>query len=242
MKPDVTYGRRQVSRPGEIIQVDGTDTTIHVWDPRLGWAKATILSAIDVFTRCIVALRVVLGKPTSRDVAMLVCDMGRPVVTRSGWPYELVHHHGMPRLLSIVKDVIGPTASGTGGQGLELIGPKPTVWPSAIVMDHGKEFDSLHLMSVCARAGIDVVFCPPRQARAKGTVEALHNGYREIESLVAGFKGSHVGNHPKGAEDRAFLTPTTCATRCGIHPADLPLVTPRWPHRAAPLRGPAVPR
>lgn len=32
IKPDVVYGRRQVSRPGEIVQIDATDTTIHVWD------------------------------------------------------------------------------------------------------------------------------------------------------------------------------------------------------------------
>lgn len=201
--PDVVYGRRQVSRPGEIVQIDATDTTIHVWDPRLKWAKATIVSAIDVFTRCVVALRVVLGKATSRDVAMLICDMGRPMVTRGGWPYELEQYHGIPRLVSIVNEV----EPAPEGPGLDLIGRKPSITPSCIVLDHGKEMDSMHLMSVCARAGIDAVFCPPLSGHAKGTVEALHNTYREIESILGGFKGSHPGNHPADAESHACLTP-----------------------------------
>ncbi|WP_156971422.1 hypothetical protein [Knoellia sinensis] len=203
IKPDTVYGRRQVSRPGEIVQIDATDTTIHVWDPRLGWAKATILSAIDVFTRCVVALRVVLGKATSRDVSMLICDMGRPMVTRAGWPYELENFHGMPRLVSIVNEV---DTDPEPGAVVDLIGRKPAIVPSTIVLDHGKEMDSLHLMSVCARAGVDVVFCPPKAAHAKGTIEALHNTYREIESILGGFKGEHPGNHPADAESRACLT------------------------------------
>lgn len=59
------------------------------------------MTAIDIFTRCIVALRVVTGSVTSRDVAMLIWDIGRPTVTRAGFPYELAHHHGMPTLIAV---------------------------------------------------------------------------------------------------------------------------------------------
>ena len=93
-KPQKVYGRLTVSRPGEVVQIDATTTTIHCWFPSLGWARATILTGIDVYSRCIVALRVVPGSVTSRDVAYLLWDMGRPEVSRHGWPYELQSWHG----------------------------------------------------------------------------------------------------------------------------------------------------
>ena len=200
MKPDVAYGRRLVSRPGEIVQVDATTTNIHVWDPRLGWVRSTIVTAIDVFTRCIVALRVVTGSVTSRDVAMLLWDIGRPTVTRSGYPYELVHHHGMPTLVTVNRE------PDIDHYGTEVMGTKPAFTPSAIVMDHGREFDCEHLISACARIDVDVIFCPPRAAHAKGVVESFHNTLREIQSLLAAYKGANVNNHPKGVEELAPLT------------------------------------
>lgn len=199
LKPDVTYGRRLVSRPGELVQIDATDTTIHVFDPISGWVSATILTAIDIFTRCIVAMRVLTGKPTSRDVAMLMWDMSRPTITRAGFPYELAYYHGIPRLVSINR-------ADEEERDHAVIGTKPTVTPSAIVMDHGRENDSLHVLAAAARAGIDVVFCPPRAAHAKGVIESVHNMLREVQSLFAAFKGASPGNHPAGVEDRAMLT------------------------------------
>lgn len=200
MKPDVAYGRRLVSRPGEIVQVDATTTNIHVWDPRLGWVRSTIVTAIDVFTRCIVGLRVVTGSVTSRDVAMLLWDIGRPTVTRSGYPYELVHHHGMPTLVAVDHE------PDIDQYGTEVMGTKPAFTPSAIVMDHGREFDCEHLISACARVDVDMIFCPPRAAHAKGVVESFHNALREIQSLLAAYKGANVNNHPKGVEELATLT------------------------------------
>lgn len=202
MKPDVVYGRRLVSRPGEIVQIDATTTNIHVWDPRLGWIRSTILTAIDVFTRCILALRVITGSATTRDVTMLLWDIGRPTVTRSGYPYELVHHHGMPHLIAVNHDPDGPG----GADHTDILGTKPALIPSAIVVDHGREFDSEHLISACARIDVDVIFCPPRAAHAKGVVESFHNRLREVQSLFTAFKGANVNNHPQGVEDLATLT------------------------------------
>lgn len=200
MKPAVAYGRRLVSRPGEIVQIDATTTNLHVWAPGVGWLRSTILTAIDVFTRCVLALRVVTGSATSRDVAMLLWDIGRPTITRSGYPYELVHHHGMPTLIVPVLD---PDSEAPPTR---ILGNKPALIPSAVVVDHGREFDCEHIISACARIDVDVVFCPPRAAHAKGVIESLHNSLREIESLLAAYKGANVNNHPKGVEELAALT------------------------------------
>lgn len=198
MKPEVSYGRRSVSRPGEIVQIDATTTNIHVWDARLGWVRSTIVTAIDVFTRCIVALRVVTGSVTSRDAVMLLWDIGRPSVTRSGYPYELEAYAGMPRLVAVNDK---PSDDEWG-----LIGRKPALSVSSVVIDHGREFDNAHFLSVCAKTGVDVIFCPPRTAHAKGVVESVHNMLREVQSLLLAFKGAAPTNHPKNIEELATLT------------------------------------
>lgn len=200
LKPRRVYGRHPVSRPGEVVQVDATTTNIHVWDPRLGWVRSTIVTAIDVFTRCVVAMRVVTGSVTSRDVAMLLWDIGRPTVTRAGYPYELCLHHGIPRLIAVNRD---PEVQAGYG---EALGAKPAFTPSLIVMDHGREFDSTHFLGACARVGVDVVFCPPKAPHVKGVIESFHNSLREVQSLLAGYKGANVENHPEGVEERAALT------------------------------------
>lgn len=203
-KPAKVYGRLQASRPGEIVQVDATDTVVHVWDPDLGWVKAVILSAICVFTRCVVALRVCSVAVTARDVAMLLWDISRPAVTRSGHPYDLGRWHGMPVLLSINGEPLGMDEP--PGE-LDEIGIKPAPIPSMVVFDHGSENDSLSIAGICGRAGIDVLFCPPRSPHAKGIVESYHNFLRESQSLLEGYKGENPLNHPRDAEAQAFLTP-----------------------------------
>lgn len=193
-KPDRLYGSMTYSRPGEVVQVDATDTTIHVFDRNSGWVKAVILTAIDAFTRCILGLRVVVGKPCSRDVCMLIWDIGRPVITRSGAPFELAYYHGVPRLVGIQNAVH------------RVIGEKPALTPSTVLFDNGKENGSVHLYTAAAAAGVEIVFCPPKAAYVKGIVESWHNGLDGIQSLLAGYKGQNPQNHPKGVEDRAIIT------------------------------------
>ncbi|MEJ7773779.1 MAG: Mu transposase C-terminal domain-containing protein [Nocardioidaceae bacterium] len=203
-KPVRLYSRLAVSRPGEIVQIDATDTVVHVWDPDLGWVKTVILSAICVYTRCVVAFRVCTVAVTGRDVAMLLWDIGKPVVCRAGWPYELDRWHGMPTTVNINA----APADGAGPPGLpEQIGVKPAAIPSLVVFDHGSENDSISIAAVCAGAGIDVLFCPPRAPHAKGVVEAYHNFLREAQSPLDAYKGANPMNHPKGVESQAVLTP-----------------------------------
>jgi hypothetical protein len=151
-KPTVVYNQYEVTRPGELVQIDGCTTNIAIWDPVAGFSRATILAAIDVLTRAPLALRVVT-RPTARDAALLLWDIGRPSISRAGWPYELQHWHGVPRLVAVVAD--------TDAHQSTEIGQKLAVFPSAIVLDHGAEFTATHFLAAAARNNIDVIFCPP---------------------------------------------------------------------------------
>lgn len=198
-----TYGAMLASRPGEIVQVDATETTMHPWFPHVGRAKAYILTGIDVYTRMIVACRVVANVPTSRDVAMLLWDMGRPQITRSGWPFEYQLIRGLPRFVSV-------QFSSQGGQppGPEVIGSKLGVQPTFVVLDHGRENESLHLINAAVRNGINLIYCPPGAGWTKGIVESVHRVIDTIQSLFLemGYKGASVANHPRGGNGEESLT------------------------------------
>ncbi|WP_340537872.1 Mu transposase C-terminal domain-containing protein [Nocardioides sp. GXZ039] len=200
-KPVVVYGNLTVSRPGEVVQIDANDANISLWSAECGWAPAAILTAADVYTRCVVALRVVTGAVTSREVTALIADMGRPRVLRTGWPRQLSYWHGIPQIISIV----------TESEVSPILGEKPAVRPTTIVLDRGPENNSQHLISAAARVGIDVVFAPPRAGHAKGIIESLFNGFDRIQSLLAAYKGASAINHPSRIELDAVLTPRDLA-------------------------------
>lgn len=200
-KPDRVYGRLSATCPGEMVQIDGTRTNIHIWDAEIGWVAAVVLTAIDAYTREILALRVCAQASTARDVGLLLWDIGRPTISRAGWPYDLDHWHGVPRL-AYVPDADQPSQDPVD----PIIGTKASVQPSAIVLDRGADMSADQLMAAAERAGITVLFCPPGTPHAKGIVESWHNSLREIQSLFEGYKGENPTNHPRGIEDRALLT------------------------------------
>ncbi len=203
-KPVVVYDRWRVAAPCEHIQIDGYRTAIMIWSPEAGWATATILTAIDVYTRAPLALRVITSSgtgPTARDAAGLLWDIGRPTVTRAGWPYELQYHHGIPQLVHIPSVTSDPDLG-------RVIGYKIAGTVAAIVLDHGSEFTSAHLLGAASRMGTDVLFCPPYAPHHKGVVERLHGTYKHIEALLGAEHntGSNPLNRADGVTDRVVLT------------------------------------
>ncbi|GAA1747318.1 hypothetical protein GCM10009810_04920 [Nostocoides vanveenii] len=194
-RPTVAYGAQRVSRPGEIVQVDATPTTVALLGPLGVLIPAVILSAIDVHTRSFVALRVCVGAATSRDVCALISQMGRPTVTRAGYPFELELWHGIPRVLAINDDPLGEKTTVQ-----KVLGRKPAVHSSTIVFDHGSENASDHVMRYAAGCGTDVVFCPPRKGHTKGIVEAVHRVLAGVESALPIHKGQNVLNRPAELE------------------------------------------
>lgn len=194
-RPTTAYGAQRVGRPGEIVQIDATPTTVALLGPMGVLVPAVILTAIDVYTRCFVALRVCVVAATSRDVCALISQMGRPTITRAGYPFELELWHGVPQIVSINADPDGEKASPQ-----KLLGSKPAVHPSTLVFDHGSENASDHVMRFAAECGIDVVFCPPRAGHAKGVVEAVHRVLGSVESALPIHKGQNVLNRPDDLE------------------------------------------
>ena len=170
-------------------------TTVAILGPLGVLVPAVVLSAIDIYTRWFVALRVCVGAATSRDVCALIAQMGRPTVTRAGYPFELELWHGIPKLVVVNDDPEGEKTSMA-----KVIGRKPAIHPSTIVFDHGSENASDHVLGFAAECGIDVVFCPPRRGHTKGVVESIHRVIADVESTMPIHKGQNVLNRPTELE------------------------------------------
>jgi hypothetical protein len=206
-RPQGVQGRLHASRPGELVQIDATPSNVHAWFPEAGWCPATILTAIDVYTRQILALRVVPGALSTRDSCLLLWDITQPTITRCGWPRHLRRWHGMPVLVRINSDDTRlPNERSDGGSDSRVVGAKRSLIPSTVVIDHGSEFDAEHFQSVCARNGIDVLFARPRTGSDKGIVESWHDTLDEALTALPGYKGANPQDHPEGAEEDAALT------------------------------------
>jgi len=235
-RPERVYGRLLSNRPGEIVQIDATPSNTHVWFPDAGWCPATILTAIDTYSRQILALRVVPGAISTRDTSLLLWDICQRQVPRCGWPRELRRWHGMPVLVQIDSEQTRlPNERPSAAD--RLVGEKRAVPASTVVIDHGGEFDAEHFLSVCARNGIDVIFARPRTATDKGIVESWHYTLDQALRLMPGYKGANPQDHPRTAETDAALT---CADLQDMVWTWILTVYHDTPHEG--LRDPANPR
>lgn len=201
INPVRPHRSRIESAPGDLVQIDATATNVPVFDPIAGWVPATILTAIDVCTRMVVALSVFVGPATGRHVRGLIFRMTQPSVLRSGYPYELTNWTGIPRLVNIHA---APDSDAWLIR--EAIGAKPAVWPTTIAVDRGGENNNLSVIEACSRVGIDIIFVPPGAGFAKGLVESFQAEWDRLASVFTSYKGANPLNHAKGVEDRAVLT------------------------------------
>lgn len=201
IKPTRVYGTRPVSRPGEIVQIDATRTNVHLRGPDGRWLPGNILTAIDVASRDIAAMRVVVGAVSAREVGLLLFDMGQPALPRAGYPHQVVTEHGRPRQVVVNAD------PGVDQNELEAMKyAKPALAPTTIVLDRGSENVSNAVLATCTRLGIDVIWAPPGAGYAKGFIESAQRGSDYLASLFESYKGNAPDNHPKRVEELPQFT------------------------------------
>lgn len=201
IKPVRVYGGRIVSRPGEMIQIDATRTNLHLREPTTGqWLPGNILTAIDVVSRDVRAMRVIVGAVSAREVGLLLFDMSQPAMVRTGRPNELEAYHGVPQAV-----VVNATPDPQGAAPALAVG-RPALKPTTIVMDRGSENTSKAVLSMCSRLGIDVVWAPPGAGYAKGFIESVQRSSDYVASLFDSYKGAEPTNHPRRAVEPAEFT------------------------------------
>ncbi len=196
-RPSVTYGRLRSSRPGEYVLLDSTRLDVFAMEPvTLRWVQAELTVAMDLFTRCILGLRVTPVSTKSVDVASVLFEALSPPEVPEGWPPEAARpYHGVPGTLVVDADrTEGPRFAGPG------------LLPDTIVVDHGSVYVSEHVTSACARLGISVQPARPYTPTDKSPVERFFRTLGEgLLEALPGYKGPDVFSRGKDCEQDAFF-------------------------------------
>lgn len=191
-RPQGTYGRLRATRPGEYVVLDTQDLDIYAMEPvTCRWVPLQLTVAQDLFSRCIVGLRVTACSTKAMDVAGVLFEAVCPPLEDPVRP-ALAPYHGLWDEVVFTEDRLVP------GGGL--------CPPETLVIDHGRAFMSAHVIGVCTRLGMSIQPAQPKKPTDKPTVERFFRTLREglIQHLPA-YKGPDVHSRGQAVEDSAFF-------------------------------------
>ncbi|WP_326657778.1 helix-turn-helix domain-containing protein [Streptomyces sp. NBC_00385] len=222
-RPQGTYGRLRATRPGEYVVLDTQDLDIYAMESvTCRWVPVQLTVAQDLFSRCIVGLRVTACSTKAVDVAGVLFEAVCPPLENAARS-ELAPYHGVPDEVVFAEEV-------RPGGGL--------CPPETLVIDHGKAFMSAHVISVCTRLGMSIQPAQPKKPTDKPTVERFFRTLREglVQHLPA-YKGPDVHSRGEGIEDQAFFYLHEVEEVVREWIAEVyhrrqhdGLVVPQWPH------------
>jgi hypothetical protein len=217
-RPEGCYGRLRAARPGEYVLLDSTPLDVFAMEPvTLRWVQAELTIAMDLFTRCILGLRLTPVSAKSVDVASVLFEVLSPPEAPPEWPAEAAWpYHGVPGALVVEPGrACGPRFTGPG------------MLPDTIVVDHGSIYLSEHVTSACARLGVSVQPARPYTPTDKPRVsyctssERLAARRRSCRSLgvvpASLVEGRRVGSG-RVVEDFAFVVIPPPADNSGVVP------------------------
>ncbi|MDN3243034.1 Mu transposase C-terminal domain-containing protein [Glycomyces tritici] len=192
-RPEGVYGRLRATRPGEYLILDTQDIDVFAMEPvTCRWVGAQLTIAQDLFTRCVVGMRVTAVSTQAVDVAGVLYEAVAGREAPTSWPPEAVWpYHGVPGHLVVdeVETLAGPVCA-----------------PETLVVDHGKVFLSTHVKGICARLGISIQPAQTRKPTDKPTVERFFRTLREgFTQHLPAYKGPDLHSRGERVEDQAFL-------------------------------------
>jgi hypothetical protein len=150
---------------------------------------------MDLYSRCIVGLRLTPVSAKAVDVASVIYQALRPSPAPLSWPpHAAWPYPGWPSSIVVEADSIdGPMAT-----------VSPPVRPDTIITDHGRIYVSEHVTSACARVGISIQparLYRPTDKPAERFFRTLRQGLLEA---LPGYKGPDVFSRGKNVEQEAF--------------------------------------
>jgi len=198
-RPAGPFGRLRATRPGEYVVLDTNVLDVFAMEPvTLRWVPVELTVAMDLYTRCILGLRLMPVSTKSQDVANVLYQSVTQQfgVDDSGqflWPF-----HGVPQNVLVGFEDINAIAEPTSDL-------RPGLVPETIVVDHGRQYLSAHVIGVCARFGISVQPAIPNKPTDKPTIERFFLTLRQslLQHLPA-YKGQDIYSRGKDVEDQAF--------------------------------------
>jgi putative transposase len=199
--PRETFGSLVAERPGEYIAIDTTSLDVFAIDPfTFQWVGLDLTAAIDVCTRSILAFRLTPFSTQGVDLALLLSDLLSPTPMDGRWPADVPYPYcGVPQNL-VLRAFELPAGT--------PLAPRPTVRPGTVVIDRGRNYQSVAFMGACEYLRINVQSARPYRGSDKGWIERLFRTMRErlLESLP-GYTGPNVLARGKDIEaDAVYFT------------------------------------
>lgn len=194
-RPQGVYGRLRATRPGEYVLLDTTRLDVYAMEPvTCRWVQAELTAAMDLYTRCIVGLRLTPVSTKAVDVAGVLYETVHP---RWREEVEALPAHGVP--VTVVLD----SRKLVDASGRPLL---PSVAAETIVYDHGQIYISRHVESVCARFGISLQPARPRTPTDKSPLERWFKTLADgLLVALPGYKGSDVHSRGLDVEEQTFF-------------------------------------
>lgn len=199
--PAEDFGSLLAERPGEYVAIDTTSLDVFAIDPfTFQWVRLDLTVALDVATRSVLAFRLTPFSTQGTDLALLLSDLISPTPVDGRWPADIPYPYcGVPENLVLrAFDLPADTA----------LAPRPTVRPGTVVIDRGRNYQSVTFMAACEHLRINVQSARPRRGSDKGWIERFFRTMRErlLESLP-GYTGPNVLARGEGVEaDAVYLT------------------------------------
>jgi transposase InsO family protein len=199
--PSDMFGSLVAERPGEFVAIDTTSLDVFAIDPfTFQWVGLDLTAAIDVCTRSILAFRLTPFSTQGVDLALLLSDLLSPTPVDGRWPADVPYPYcGVPENL-VLRAFELPAGT--------PLAPRPTVRPGTVVIDRGRNYQSVAFMGACEYLRINVQSARPYRGSDKGWIERLFRTMRErlLEGLPS-YTGPNVLARGKDIEaDAVYFT------------------------------------
>jgi transposase InsO family protein len=199
--PSEDLGSLVAERPGEFVAIDTTPLDVFAIDPfTFQWVGLDLTAALDVCTRSILAFRLTPYSTQGVDLALLLSDLLSPMPVDGRWPADVPYPYcGVPENL-VLRAFDLPAGT--------PLAPRPTVRPGTVVIDRGRDYQSVAFMAACEYLRINVESARPYRGSDKGWIERLFRTMRErlLEGLP-GYTGPNVLARGKDVEaDAVYFT------------------------------------
>lgn len=197
-QPDRPFDPVLAERPGQLVMMDTTPLDVLAYDPATNdYVGVELTYALDVCTRCMLAWRLTPTGTKGIDVGGLLADAITPEPMRPDWPAML--RFSMLRVpYERMLDFDARLAEAAA---------RPVIYPEAIIIDHGKPYQSDVMMRACDRLGISVYDARKLQPTDKPHVESTFRTIRlDFSEHVAGYKGRDVAHRGRDVEKIARWT------------------------------------
>ncbi|MCR6649178.1 MAG: Mu transposase C-terminal domain-containing protein [Cellulomonas sp.] len=206
-------------RPGEVVAIDATRADVLVYDERSGKPiSVEVLTAIDVASRIVLALRVVARSADSIDASLLMYDVMRPMsqlvegTTVHDWRWA-----GIPEgiALPLGRSVWNRLEDAT----LQGEHPIPGLAPDAIRSDHGSIFLSAAFEDVLRKFQIDLLLSRGKRPTDNSHVERWHETLQRAVQQLPGYKGRNPSQRGSavGRIDAGAIEPLVTASELQRH-------------------------